>query len=341
MRDERDRVAVRQPGLHLGRARVDLRARRAGAHGALGRDLHREHLGVQLLLLLGRRVVDGHAAEVGDVALEAAARVEREHRLPAPRRQPTRRGCGSRPRRSGSTRSRGRAGSPRRGGGRRSRACWPLGPRPARSRPWHRRRVPEPARSSASSSGRLTARSSSSSAVPSTNAAGASTDCERPGRGLRQEPGLDRDRRGPQAELAHESGGGFDGTRRAHAAVAHVADPRRRVLVAPAIQRAVDEERQVRPAARVAEQREIALDADRVEVREERAVVAEQVADVVTRRRQHEVDACLLHQGVELGAVERRHSRCCTHLLRSLGRCANPCSAYGLARDACRTPRRR
>ena len=134
--------------------------------------------------------------------------------------------------------------------------------------------------------------------------------CERPRRGLGEEPGLDRDRRGPQAELAHERAGGVDRQRRAHAAVADVPDPRGRVLVAPAIQRAVDEERQVGPAARVAEQREIALDADRVEVREERAVVAEQVAHVVTRRGQHEIDAGLLHQGVELGAVERRDSRC-------------------------------
>ena len=48
---------------------------------------------------------------------------------------------------------------------------------------------------------------------------------ERPGRGLGQEPGLDRDRCGPQPELAHQRGGGVDRPGRAHAAVAHVRDP--------------------------------------------------------------------------------------------------------------------
>ena len=73
--------------------------------------------------------------------------------------------------------------------------------------------------------------------------------------------------------------------------------------------------RALRMALRIDEERQIAADADRVEmVEEEEPVSAEQILDVVFRRHDQRVDAGFLHQFVETAGVERRrdgHPRRC------------------------------
>ena len=148
---------------------------------------------------------------------------------------------------------------------------------------------------------------------------------------VRREGALDGDRRVRQAPRAELLGDDARRLLRGLRGVQQGRDPGPRDLVLPAVHGSADGERVPGLAAPEADRGQVAVGADRVEVAMELAVGAEQVADVVARGRQDDVDRRLVEQRIEPRSIERRvadtgHAARCCHarltcdLLQGYGR---------------------